>query len=133
MCGHVKQQEVLFLRGQDAFLHQVLREALPDVSQLVVQLQGIPGLSWKTGGGLGHEGHLPKRCSNHSDRRGVSPLSSSIQLWTVSGGWVSFMCFKASSSSTSPVGASDLQITFANKRNQFELGKLPSKLMAHPA
>lgn len=45
----------------------------------------------------------------------ISPLSSSIQLWTVSGGWVSLMCFKASSSSTSPVGASDLQITLANK------------------
>lgn len=59
MCGHVKQQEVLFLCGQDTFLHQVLCEALPDVSQLVVQLQGIPGLSWKMDGGLGHEGHQP--------------------------------------------------------------------------
>lgn len=46
----------------------------------------------------------------------ISPLSSSIQLWTVSGGWVSLMCFKASSSSTSPVGESDLHITLANKR-----------------
>lgn len=47
MCSHVKQQEVLFLCGQDTFLHQVFCKALPDVSQLVVQLQGIPGLSWK--------------------------------------------------------------------------------------
>ena len=39
------------------------------------------------------------------------PLRSSIQLCTVSGGWVSLMCFRASSRSTSPVGASDLQIT----------------------
>lgn len=35
------------------------------------------------------------------------------------------MCFKASSSSTSPVGASDLQITLANKKGLlFELGRL---------
>ena len=39
------------------------------------------------------------------------PLSSSIQPWTVSGGWVSLMCFSASSSSMSPVGESDLNIT----------------------
>lgn len=45
MRGHVEEQEVLFLRGQDPFLHQVFRQALSDISQLVVQLQGIPGLS----------------------------------------------------------------------------------------
>ena len=41
------------------------------------------------------------------------PLSSSIQLCTVSGGCVSLMCFRASSSNMSPVGASDLQMTCA--------------------
>lgn len=45
MCSHVKKQEVLFLRGQDAFLDQILCETLSDIPQLVVQLQGIPGLS----------------------------------------------------------------------------------------
>lgn len=33
------------------------------------------------------------------------PLRYSIQLWTVSGGSVSFICFNASSNKTSPVGA----------------------------
>lgn len=45
MCGHVEQQEVLFLRGENSFLHQVFCQTLSDISQLVVQLQGIPGLS----------------------------------------------------------------------------------------
>lgn len=45
MCGHVKKQEVLFLCGQDAFLHQIFCKTLPNVPQLVVQLQGIPGFS----------------------------------------------------------------------------------------
>lgn len=45
MGGHVKEQEVLLLCGQDALLHQVLCQALSDVPQLVVQLEGIPGLS----------------------------------------------------------------------------------------
>lgn len=48
MCGHVKQQEVLFLCGEDTFLYQVFRQTLSNVSELVVQLQGIPGLSWRT-------------------------------------------------------------------------------------
>lgn len=76
-----------------------------------------------------------QQCATASKRGTASPLSSSIQLWTVSGGWVSFMCFKASSSSTSPVGASDLQITFANKGNLFEPGKsvlMGPKLIALP-
>lgn len=46
MRGHVKKQEVLFLRGKDTFLYQVFGQTLSDISQLVVQLQGIPGLSW---------------------------------------------------------------------------------------
>lgn len=46
MGSHVKKQEVLLLRSQDALLHQVLCQALSDVPKLVVQLQGIPGLSW---------------------------------------------------------------------------------------
>lgn len=45
MCGHVKKQKVLFLCGQDSLLHQVFSQTLSDVSELVVQLQGIPGLS----------------------------------------------------------------------------------------
>lgn len=40
------------------------------------------------------------------------PLKYSIQLWIVSGGSVSFMCFRASSRSTSPVGVSDFKIIF---------------------
>lgn len=48
MCSHVEQQEVLFLCGEDTFLDQIFCKTLPDVSQLVVQLQGIPGLSWRT-------------------------------------------------------------------------------------
>lgn len=40
------------------------------------------------------------------------PLKYSIQLWIVSGGSVSFMCFRASSSSTSPVGVSDFRMIF---------------------
>ena len=47
MRGHVEEQEVLFLGGEDAFLHQVLSQTLSNISQLVVQLQRIPGLSWK--------------------------------------------------------------------------------------
>lgn len=47
MCSHIKQQEVLFLCGKDTFLYQIFCKTLPDVSQLVVQLQGIPGLSWR--------------------------------------------------------------------------------------
>lgn len=46
MCSHVKQQEVLLLCSKDPFLHQVFCQTLSDISQLVVQLQGIPGLSW---------------------------------------------------------------------------------------
>lgn len=45
MGSHVKKQEVLLLCSQDTLLHQVLCQALSDVPQLVVQLQGIPGLS----------------------------------------------------------------------------------------
>ncbi len=45
----------------------------------------------------------------------VSPLRYSIQLCTVSGGSVSFMCFNASSNKTSPVGVSDFNITFLLK------------------
>lgn len=47
MCSHIKQQEVLFLCGKNTFLYQIFCKTLPDVSQLVVQLQGIPGLSWR--------------------------------------------------------------------------------------
>lgn len=43
------------------------------------------------------------------------PLKYSIQLWIVSGGSVSFMCFRASSSSTSPVGVSDFKMIFLHK------------------
>lgn len=45
MCGHVKKQEVLFLCGEDTLLDQVFCQTFSNVSQLVVQLQGIPGLS----------------------------------------------------------------------------------------
>lgn len=48
MRSHVKEQEVLFLRGEDTFLHQVFCQTFSHISQLVVQLQGIPGLSWRT-------------------------------------------------------------------------------------
>lgn len=125
MCSHVKKQEVLFLCGEDTFLNQIFCKTLPNIPQLVVQLQGIPGLSWR----MEFLGKLARQCDisinvqQQEKGEAASPLSSSIQLWTVSGGWVSFMCFKASSSSTSPVGASDLQITFANKWNLFEPGK----------
>ena len=49
---------------------------------------------------------------NILNQQQYKPLRYSIQLWTFSGGCVSFMCFKASSSSTSPVGVSDLHSTF---------------------
>lgn len=45
MGSHVKKQEVLLFCSQDTLLHQVLSQALSDVPKLVVQLQGIPGLS----------------------------------------------------------------------------------------
>lgn len=48
MCGHVKKQEILLLCSQNTFLHQVFRQTFSHISQLVVQLQGIPGLSWET-------------------------------------------------------------------------------------
>lgn len=44
------------------------------------------------------------------------PLRYSIQLWTVSAGSVSFMCFRASSSKTSPVGFEDFSKTFRLRR-----------------
>lgn len=47
MCGHVKKQEVLFLCGEDAFLYQVFCQTFSNIPQLVVKLQGIPGLSWR--------------------------------------------------------------------------------------
>ena len=43
--GHVKQEEILLLCGQDSLLHQVLGEALADVLELVAQLQWVPSLS----------------------------------------------------------------------------------------
>jgi len=45
MCGHVKEQEVLLLCREHTFLDQVFCQTLSNISELVVQLQGIPGLS----------------------------------------------------------------------------------------
>ena len=44
--GHVEQQEVLLLGGEDALLHQVLGQPLAHVAQLVAQLQRVPRLTW---------------------------------------------------------------------------------------
>lgn len=46
MRGHVKKQEVLFLGGEHTFLNQVFGQTFSDIPELVVQLQGIPGLSY---------------------------------------------------------------------------------------
>lgn len=35
VSGHVKEQEVLLLRGEDSLLHQVLGQTFPHVLQLV--------------------------------------------------------------------------------------------------
>lgn len=48
MCGHIKKQEVLLLCGEDTFLHQVFGQAFSDISQLIVQLERIPGLAYVT-------------------------------------------------------------------------------------
>ena len=43
--GHVEEQEVLLLGGEDALLGQVLGQPLPHVLQLVAQLQRVPRLA----------------------------------------------------------------------------------------
>lgn len=45
MCGHIKQQKVLLLSGEDAFFNQVFCQPFTDVPQLIMKLQGVPRLS----------------------------------------------------------------------------------------
>lgn len=45
VCGHIKHQEVLFLRGEHSLLYHVLGQSLPHISQLVSQLEWVPWLS----------------------------------------------------------------------------------------
>ena len=56
------------------------------------------------------------------------PDRNSIHDCTVCGGSVSFMCFSASSSSTSPVGSSDRTITWIN---QYSFQCSPAKNQSH--
>lgn len=58
------------------------------------------------------------RHSSCSDNIGNDlPLKYSIQLCTVSGGSVSFICFNASSNKTSPVGESEIWKDIHNYTN----------------
>lgn len=43
--GHVEEQEVLLLGGEDTLLNEVLGKALAHVAELVAQFQGVPGLA----------------------------------------------------------------------------------------
>ena len=43
--GHVEEQKVLLLGGEDALLREVLGQPLPHVLQLVTQLQRVPCLA----------------------------------------------------------------------------------------
>ena len=45
MRGHVEQQEVLLLGGEDALLSEVLSQTLPHILQLIAQLQRVPRLT----------------------------------------------------------------------------------------
>lgn len=47
VCSHVEQKEVLFLCCQDALLYEILGQALSNVTQLIVKLQGVPCLACK--------------------------------------------------------------------------------------
>lgn len=48
VSGHVKEKEVLFLGCQDPLLHKVLGDPLANVTELVLQLKGVPGLTYGT-------------------------------------------------------------------------------------
>ena len=39
-----EEEEVLFVSGEDALLHQILGESFTHVAQLVAQFEGVPGL-----------------------------------------------------------------------------------------
>ena len=44
MSCDFEEEEVLFISGEDALLHQILRESFTHVAQLVAQFEGVPGL-----------------------------------------------------------------------------------------
>lgn len=46
MSSHVEQEEILLLSGQDALLNEVFCDPFSDISQLILQLEGIPGLTY---------------------------------------------------------------------------------------
>lgn len=77
--GHVEEEEVLLLGGQDALLHQVLGNPLADVTELVLQLEGIPGFTCK--GGDRSESRLSVR-RIQKFTLGANFDGSPQQLWT---------------------------------------------------
>ena len=76
---------------------------LGKVCQVILSDACLPGLCDKAVKCSFEEEHKTGISLRGLDR----PVSNWIQLATPSGGCVALMCFRASSSSTSPVGASD--------------------------